>query len=101
MLKNIDKPLAGTYLRILRFIGIFASFLLIPLWFALLSSRDIIPAFFRGLFEMRMTLELKCFQIILAEVGLNFYEWLIHTPNSLSTAMGLVAGVIIGEIAVQ
>ena len=24
----------------------------------------------------------------------------IHTPNSLSTAMGLVAGVIIGEIAI-
>lgn len=97
-----QTPLAGTYLRILRFIGIFASFLLIPLWFALLSSRDIIPAFFRGLFEIGDDTRTEVFfQIILAEVGIEFLRMAsIHTPNSLSTAMGLVAGVIIGEIAI-
>ena len=97
-----QTPLAGTYLRILRFIGIFASFLLIPLWFALLSSRDIISAFFRGLFEIGDDTRTEVFfQIILAEVGIEFLRMAsIHTPNSLSTAMGLVAGVIIGEIAI-
>lgn len=98
-----QTPLAGTYLRILRFIGIFASFLLIPLWFALLPYRNIAPTFFKGLFEIGTDTRLEVFfQIMLAEIGIEFLRMAsIHTPNSLSTAMGLVAGVIIGEIAIK
>lgn len=98
-----QTPLAGTYLRILRFIGIFASFLLVPLWFALLPYRDVLPSFFQGLFAIGSYKKVEVFfQIILAEVGIEFLRMAsIHTPNSLSTAMGLVAGVIIGEIAIE
>jgi stage V sporulation protein AF len=101
-----QTPLAGTYLRILRFLGILASFLLVPLWFALLYHQNIIssfPQFFEGLFKVNTdSRTVVFFQIIIAEVGIEFLRMAsIHTPNSLSTAMGLVAGVIIGDIAIK
>ncbi len=41
-------------------------------------------------------------QVILAEIGVEFLRMAsIHTPSALSTAMGLIAGVILGDIAVS
>ncbi len=41
-------------------------------------------------------------QIIIASVGLEYLRIAaIHTPTPLSTAMGLVAGIIIGQIAID
>lgn len=41
-------------------------------------------------------------QILIADIGIEFLRMAaIHTPTPLSTAMGLVAGVIIGQIAID
>ncbi len=94
-----QTPLAGTYLRILRFLGIIASFLLMPLWYMCIQS-NYIP-FNSPLFEVTSTNSLFL-QILLIEVGIELLRMAsIHTPNALSTSMGLVAGVVIGNVAVE
>ena len=41
-------------------------------------------------------------QILAAEIGVEFLRMAsIHTPSALSTAMGLVAGILIGDIAIK
>jgi stage V sporulation protein AF len=41
-------------------------------------------------------------QIILIEVGIELLRMAsIHTPNALSTSMGLIAGIVIGNIAID
>ena len=44
-----QTPLSGTYLRILRYIGILLSFLLMPLWFSIIEYKAIFPSFFQPL----------------------------------------------------
>ncbi len=94
-----QTPLAGTYLRILRFIGIIFSFLLMPLWY-LCIKMNYVP-FESVLFEVDNAQGLFL-QIVLIEVGIELLRMAsIHTPNALSTSMGLIAGVVIGNIAVE
>lgn len=97
-----QTPISGTYLRILRMIGIILSFLLMPIWFTVIESDIEIPSFFSKVFSYEGTKNYVFLQIILAEVGLELLRMAsIHTPNSLSTSMGLIAGVIIGDIAIE
>ena len=94
-----QTPLAGTYLRILRFLGILASFLLMPLWYMCIKM-NYIP-FESPLFDISNSNSLFL-QIILIEVGIELLRMAsIHTPNALSTSMGLIAGVVIGNIAIE
>lgn len=94
-----QTPIAGTYLRILRFIGIIFSFLLMPLWYMCIKI-NYIP-FDSLLFNIDNSAGLFI-QIILIEVGIELLRMAsIHTPNALSTSMGLIAGVVIGNIAIE
>lgn len=96
-----QAPISGTYLRILRFLGIIMALFLSPLWL-LFIKYDLDISFLRFLIPSE-TETLNVFvQVILAEIGVEFLRMAsIHTPSSLSTAMGLIAGVILGDIAVS
>ena len=73
-----------------------------PIWFTIIESDFEIPSFFSKVFSYEGTKNYVFLQIILAEVGLELLRMAsIHTPNSLSTSMGLIAGVIIGDIAIE
>jgi len=97
-----QTPFIGTYLRWVRFIGIFASLFLLPLWFLFVLRPELLP---EGLSyigpEKTGNLPLLV-QFILAEVGVDLMRMAaVHTPTPIATAMGLVAAVLIGDIAVQ
>ncbi len=94
-----QTPIAGTYLRMLRFIGIIFSFIFMPLWYLCIKI-DYIP-FESELFNIDKTNNIFL-QIILIEVGIELLRMAsIHTPNALSTSMGLIAGIVIGNIAID
>lgn len=97
-----QTPLAGTYLRFLRFGGVLLSVFLTPLYLLLSLYPNYIPSFLSFLFE-NPNLNLPIFwQLILAEIGVEFLRMAsIHTPNALSTAMSLIAGILIGDIAIR
>lgn len=93
---------AGSYLRCIRLIGIMIAFFSIPLWYALTSIYDSLPIWLQSFMPENRNHFILFFQLILIEVGIELIRMAsIHTPSALSTSMGLVAGIIIGDMAIQ
>ncbi|NGQ94638.1 spore germination protein [Brevibacillus sp. SYP-B805] len=97
-----QRPVVGAYLRWVRFFGILASIFLLPLWILL----DLHPSYvpdeldFIGL-KQKGSIPLLA-QFLLAEVGMDLMRMAaIHTPTPLATAMGLIAAVLVGEVAIK
>ncbi|EPD53216.1 hypothetical protein HMPREF1210_00947 [Paenisporosarcina sp. HGH0030] len=97
-----QAPLIGTFVRILRFSGFFLSLTLLPFWYLLVVEPDRVPEFLSYI-GPKENGEVPLFlQIVIADLGLEFLRLAaIHTPTPLSTAMGLVAAIIIGQIAID
>lgn len=97
-----QTPLSGTYLRFLRFSGVFMSLFLTPLFLLLNKYPSSAPSFLRFLIPTENLALPIFFQLILAEMGVEFLRMAsIHTPTALSTAMGIIAGVLIGDVAIR
>lgn len=83
-----QTPLIGTFIRLIRMAAVFLSVYLVPL-FALISSFMVWDySFFIQILIMELSIEL----LRIATV---------HTPQSLSNAMGLIAAILLGEFAIQ
>ncbi|WP_026558939.1 spore germination protein [Bacillus sp. J37] len=97
-----QAPAVGTFLRWVRFLGIIASIFLLPLWFLFVLEPSLLPeniAFIGPNEEKNIPIVI---QIFLADFGIEFLRMAaIHTPTSLSTAMGLIAAALIGQIAID
>ncbi|RCW51168.1 spore germination protein [Paenibacillus prosopidis] len=100
--ENRQTPFIGTYLRWVRFIGIFASLFMLPLWLLFVMHPELKPpalAFLGPSDPGKLPLVV---QFLLAEVGVDLLRMAsVHTPSSLATAMSLVAAILIGDIAVK
>ncbi|ALC81471.1 MULTISPECIES: spore germination protein [Bacillus] len=97
-----QTPAVGTFLRWIRFLGILASTLLLPLWLLFVLEPGLLPENLKFIGPNEETNIPVIFQIFLAEFGIEFLRMAsIHTPTSLSTAMGLIAAVLIGQIAID
>nr|WP_106784589.1 spore germination protein [Lysinibacillus timonensis] len=92
----------GTGTRLLRYLAAFFSLTLLPIWYLLATHDNHLPealSFIGAKEDSHIPLFL---QIIIASLGIEYLRIAaIHTPTPLSTAMGLVAGVIIGQIAIE
>ena len=83
-----QTPLIGTFIRFIRMTAVFLSIYLVPI-FALSSSfLQWDYSFFIQILIMELSIEL----LRIATV---------HTPQSLSNAMGLIAAILLGESAIQ
>lgn len=98
-----ETPMVGAFHRWIRFIGMIASVLLLPIWFLYVVEPSLLPSnlSFIGPSEKDYNVPILL-QIFLAEFGIDVLRMAaIHTPTPLSTAMGLIAAVLIGQIAVD
>ena len=95
-------PIVGTYIRWIRLIGVFLSFLLIPVWILLTTHPSFLPKslkFIGPKEEASMPIYL---QFVFAHFGLDLVRMAsIHTPSPFATALGLVGALLIGQIAVS
>ncbi len=97
-----QSPAVGTFIRWVRFIGIMSSLFLLPLWFLFIEEPSLLPASMEFIGPNERTNIPIVFQLFLADLGIEFLRLAsIHTPTSLSNAMGLVAAVLIGQIAID
>ncbi|WP_233532320.1 spore germination protein [Paenibacillus alkalitolerans] len=97
-----QNPFIGTYMRWVRFFGIFASLFMLPLWLLLVLMPEARPEAL-GFIGPQETGRIPLLvQFLLVEVGVDMMRLAaIHTPTPLSTAMGLIAAILIGDIAVE
>jgi stage V sporulation protein AF len=97
-----NKPLVGAYLRMIRYILVWASVFLLPLWYLLASHPELLPEKFSYI-GINDPGQIPLFvQFMIIEVGLDGLRMAaIHTPTSLATALGLVAALMIGQVAIE
>ncbi|MGL4522429.1 MAG: spore germination protein [Bacilli bacterium] len=95
-------PLVGTFLRWVRYIGILLSLFILPIWLCYVVDPSLLSESFAYVGPEEVNNIPIAIQILLAEVGVEFLRMAaIHTPTALSTAMGLVSGILIGQIAID
>ena len=83
-----QTPIIGTFIRLIRFTSVFLSIYLVPLWMLLYD---------RGVFEYK-----NLFSILLVELAVELLRIAtIHTPDSISNTMGMIAAILLGEFAIE
>ncbi|MGY0691824.1 spore germination protein [Virgibacillus sp. FSP13] len=97
-----QRPAVGSFIRWARFLAILASIFLLPMWLLFAMDPTLLPkslSFIGPNEEGNIPITV---QIILGILGVEFLRMAaIHTPTPLSTAMGLIAAVLIGQIAID
>ena len=97
-----QTPIVGTYLRQLRFSVLLISLLLIPIWYLLIIYDIGLPdslEFIRNVKEENVPIFM---QLISLEFGIDILKMSsIHTPSNLSTTLGIIGGLILGQFAVD
>jgi stage V sporulation protein AF len=96
-----QTPAVGTFLRWVRFFGVLLSIFLLPLWLLLCMHPEILPS---GLSYIgpKETSNIPIFlQLVIADFGIEFLRMAsIHTPSAVSTSMGIIAAILIGQVAI-
>ncbi len=97
-----QNPMIGGYLRWTRFLGILASLFLLPIWLLYVLEPELLTKSFEFIGPKKTGEIPIVLQFFFAEVGLDLMRMAaIHTPSPLATAMGLIAAVLIGDIAIK
>jgi stage V sporulation protein AF len=97
-----QSPGVGTMVRWIRFLGVAASLLLLPFWYLFVQNPDLLPEALSYIGPNEKSNIPILLQIFFADIGIEFLRLAaIHTPTPLSTAMGLIAAVLIGQIAID
>ncbi|MFC4022792.1 spore germination protein [Oceanobacillus longus] len=97
-----QKPMIGAYLRMVRFIAVLFSIIVLPLYYLFSSNPDLLPSGLEFIGPNDAGVIPLLVQFLIAELGLDMLRMAaIHTPTSLATALGLVAAIMIGQISVE
>lgn len=97
-----ESPAVGTMVRWVRFLGIFVSLFLLPVWFLFVLEPNLLPDKLEFIGPNKHTHIPIVVQIFIADAGMEFLRMAaVHTPTPLSTAMGLIAAILIGQIAID
>ena len=97
-----QAPLIGTFVRLVRFIGAGMSLVLLPFWYLLATEQHYLPDFLSYIGPNDIGDVPLLIQLLIADVGIEILRMAaIHTPTPMSTAMGLVAAIVIGQVAID
>lgn len=100
--ENRQTPFMGTYLRWIRFFGILASLFLLPLWLLIVIHPEIKPPALSFIGPQAQAKIPLIAQFLIVEFGVDLMRMAaVHTPTPLASAMGLIAAILIGDIAVK
>ncbi len=95
-------PLTGTYLRIVRHMVFWATMILTPLWYLLLSYQTILPDWLGFLIPQDPGLLPIIVQLFLTEFVLDGLKLAsLNTPSVLSNSLSVVGGLLLGDFAIQ
>lgn len=95
-------PITGTYLRLSRALIMLVSLMLTPLFLLFMNHPDWIPKELLFI-QVQDTIHIPLiWQFLLLELAIDGLRLAaIHTPDMLSTPLSVIAGLVIGEFAVN
>ncbi|QUI23548.1 spore germination protein [Vallitalea pronyensis] len=97
-----QNPLVGTYTRWIRFLSIIIATVLSPLWLMFAENPSYLPDSLAFIGPKEVGNIPIFIQFIILELGLDMLRMAsIHTPNTLSTSLGIIGGLILSQFAVD
>ncbi len=95
-------PVTGTYLRISRFIITVLTYLVEPLFLLLMQHKEWIPPAFQFI-TIRDSINIPIvWQFLILELAIDGLRLAaVNTPSMLSTPLSILAGIVLGEFAVN
>lgn len=95
-----QNMLVGTFLRWMRFIGMIASLFLVPTWLLIANNNEFLPDFLKFIGPKELNLVPLFLQFLILEFGLAILRLAsIHTPSALSTSLGIIGALLLGDFA--
>lgn len=95
-------PLTGTYLRMTRFVMLFIMLLLTPIWLLQVQNPQWLPEGLRFVLPQETPFVPLILQLLLLEFGIDGLKLAaLNTPDMLTTALSVIAGIVVGDFAVQ
>ncbi|MBA4601685.1 spore germination protein [Thermoactinomyces mirandus] len=97
-----QKPVVGAFMRLVRLLAMGFSLFLLPVFYLMTIHAESLPPLLQFI-AIENNARLPLFlQFVIAEVWIEILRMAsIHTPSPLATAMGLIAGILLGEIAIN
>lgn len=96
-----QSPVVGTFMRWARFIAIALSLVLGPLWL-MVAMMPNSPEWLSWVGPTEAPVVPLWLQFLLLEFGIVLIgQALIHTPSAMSTALGIVGAILLGDLAIQ
>ena len=100
--KYRQTPAVGTFLRLIRYAGIIVSVFLMPTWLLFVLHPEYLPDFLNFIGPQEEGNIPIVLQVISGEIGMEFLRLAsIHTPTAISSALGIVSAILIGQVAVD
>lgn len=97
-----QSPSVGSFIRWIRMLAVLASLYLLPLWLLFAMDPSLLPSSLSFIGPNEEGNVPIVVQIIFADIGVEFLRMAaVHTPTPLATSMGLIAAVLIGQIAID
>ena len=93
-------PLTGTYLRLVRTLIFLLSVVATPLWMLAIQYQQLLPPSLSFIIPEEAALPLLV-QLLLVEVAIDGLKIAsLNTPNTLSSSLSIIGGLILGDFAV-
>lgn len=97
-----QNPLIGNYLRLLRFLCILMSLFLLPIFLLLGVSSAVLPYGFQVISSGPVSPAKLFTYVMLVELSLDIFKYSsMNAASGLSNSLGLIGGIIIGDVAIQ
>jgi stage V sporulation protein AF len=97
-----QKPIVGSYLKFVRFFAVWLSIFLLPLWYLMSTHHELLLDRLSFIGPEKVGNIPLFLQFIFIEVGMDMLRMAtVHTPTSVSTGLGLVSAIVIGQVAVE
>lgn len=97
-----QTPAVGTFTRLIRILAILSSLYLLPVWLLFVLEPSLLPKSLSFIGPEKTGSIPIAIQILIGIIGVEFLRMAaVHTPTPLATALGLIAAVLIGDIAID
>ncbi len=97
-----QTPAIGTFLRFVRATGIIITMLLMPTWLLLVLHPEYLPDLYSFIGPQEEGNIPLILQVLSGELGIEVLRMAsIHTPNAISSALGIVSAILIGQVAID
>ncbi|UNC92516.1 spore germination protein [Candidatus Contubernalis alkaliaceticus] len=93
---------SGVYVRWIRFMGLFLSLFISPIWLLFSLEPQLLPQSLAFIGPEDPGLIPLTLQFIIAHLGIDLIRMAtIHTPSPITVALGFIGAILVGDIAVQ